>query len=56
MRFLYFKTEVRKNVLKSLLANFLIYDGFKFYFQNFFMKYGKNYSISFYRNRCLINN
>lgn len=55
-RFLYNKVEIRKLILKSLLANFSLEEEIKYFLQKHFVSFTKHSSITFYRNRCLINN
>lgn len=55
-RFFFVKTENRKLVLKSLIASCFFRRNLKFFFQIKFLKFNKFTSISFYKNRCLVNN
>lgn len=51
----FLKKEFQKIILKASIANGLLNWNVKFYFFFKFFKFKKMSSISFYRNKCLIN-
>ena len=55
-RKLYITFELKKLVLKSLLASVFLNRNKKLFFQKKFSKFSKRNSISFFRNFCLITN
>jgi len=54
-RNLYKKCWLKKLVYRAALANWYLDWDVKFYFHHQFLKFNKQSSISFYRNKCLIN-
>ena len=55
-RFFFIKYELKKLALKALLSSFFFKRKKKYYWQKRYFFFGKKYSLTYYRNRCLINN
>ena len=54
-RYFYCNIELKKLVLKALLASVFLDKNKKLFFQKKISIFSKRMSISFYRNRCLIS-
>ena len=54
IRKIFRKTEIKKNVLKSLLSSYEYNFNYRLYFTKKFSIFSKSTSISFYKNSCMI--